>query len=127
VGGRHAVSCQPARDLTQCPTVRALEPDAVDDMLRKQRRTSGRTWSGSWTRRFEVVAEEPLELGDGNQPLTPWRLYGVDRRHDSAVDREMLTPSASAACLRLYANGSTVLASRSRMAFREAILGGAIR
>ena len=36
---------------------------------------------------LDVLAEEALELVDGDQSLTPGCLHGVDCCHDSAVDR----------------------------------------
>lgn len=87
VGGWHAVGREVASDLTQCSTVRVLEPYAVDNMLRKRRRTSGRTGSSRRTCPFELLAEEALDFVDGDQPLTPGGLDGVYARHDSAIDR----------------------------------------
>jgi hypothetical protein len=87
MGGWHAVVREAASDLAQCSTVRVLEPHAVDDVLRKRRRASGRTGSGSRACRFEVLAEEALEVIDGDQPLAPRGLDGVYARHDPAIDR----------------------------------------
>jgi hypothetical protein len=73
-----------------------------------------------------MLVEEALELVDGDQPLTQGvftvAIVGTTLR--SIV--EMLTPSASAACLRLYARRSTLLASWSSTRRTEVLRGAAI-
>jgi integrase len=63
---------------------------------------------------LDVLIEEALEFVNGDQALTPGRLHGVDRRHDSAVDRgdadaeglsRLLAQSVAALVADLHAAG----------------------
>jgi hypothetical protein len=39
-------------------------------------------------------SREAFELVDGNEPLPPWRLEGLDRGYDVAVDRRGADPKS---------------------------------
>ena len=85
--GGDAILVQPARNLGEAAAARVVEADAVDDSREQRRRLSRRASLAGVARRFEVLAEEALELGDRDQPLPPRRLHRVHGRDEPAVDR----------------------------------------
>jgi hypothetical protein len=60
--------------------------DPLDDAARKRRWPTGRTSRLTPARRHKVIAQEALELFDGDEPLAPGQLDGIDRPDDAAVD-----------------------------------------
>jgi hypothetical protein len=83
---RDAFGGQRAGDLGEPSTARVLEADALDDARGKRRRSTSGASSLTSARRHKVVAQEPLELIHGNEPLAPGELDGVDRGDDAPVD-----------------------------------------
>src|SRR5687767_9740951 len=86
VGGLYAVGCQPAGDLAQASALCVLEPDPLDDGRGQHGRTSGPATCRCWSCPVAVLTQEPLELCNGDEPLTPGCLDGVDCRYDVPVD-----------------------------------------
>jgi hypothetical protein len=92
VGGRDTVLVECPRDLGQPAATRVLQPDPVDDPPRQGWRAPWRTGLAALSWRLEVLAEETVEFGDRDQPLTPGRLHGAHDRDDAAVDRRDANP-----------------------------------
>jgi hypothetical protein len=65
---------------------RILKTDPLDDASGERRRASGAGALAGRAGRLEVLAEEALEFGVRDQPLTPGRLHRVQHGHDAAVD-----------------------------------------
>lgn len=76
-----------AGDLAKTSTVRSVLPDPGDDRVRKYRRTSGGTWRWMGPSRLDVLSQEPFELVNGDEPLTPRQLDRVDGWYEPPVDR----------------------------------------
>jgi hypothetical protein len=92
--------------------MRVLAADAGDHFGRECRPAA--EWRSSPPLRPRLVlalGEIALELGDRDQPRPPFGLDGGDRGHDAPSSVARLTPSACAACSRVYASGWTCPAS----------------
>ena len=102
--GRNTVVVEGASDRGEAISPRVVKSDALDDAPRERRRTAGAAPLASLASlvgRLQVLAEEAFELGGRDQPLPP-RVFTVLREGTTRRSMvEMLTPRASAACLRL--------------------------
>jgi hypothetical protein len=75
-----------ARDLAQALPLGASSADVSDQLGREPRLTTGpRSLPNS--RRLPTLGEVTLELGDWDQPCTPFRLHCCDGRDDASVER----------------------------------------
>jgi hypothetical protein len=87
VRGWDAVPIEPPCDLSQPASAGVFEDDALDNALRERWWPPRGAPLAIVARWFEVLLEEPLELGDRNQPLTPGRLHRVHARNEATIDR----------------------------------------
>lgn len=75
-----------ARDLAQALALRVCSADAGDQLGRNRRLSTGpRRLADSC--HLLALDEVTLELGDWDQPCTPFRLHCRDCRDDAAVER----------------------------------------
>jgi hypothetical protein len=86
VCGRDAVLVELPRDLGESPAACVPEADPLDDASRKRRRSTGTTSRRPTACGLTVLLQDALELVDGDEPLTPGQLDGLDRRNNPAVD-----------------------------------------
>jgi hypothetical protein len=84
--GGDALVVERSSDLAEAATSRIFELDAGDDRTRKRGWASGGPAVRTGPARLDVFLDEPLELVNGNEPLTPRQLRRLDGRHDSPVD-----------------------------------------
>jgi hypothetical protein len=87
VGGRDTVVVEGASDLGEAVPARVLQTDPLDDVSRERRRTACVAALARLTGRLEVLAEEALQLGGGDQPLAPGGLHRAQQGHYATVDR----------------------------------------
>jgi hypothetical protein len=99
---RDLLGSERAGDRAEASATCVLQTDPLDDARRKRRRPTGTAsaLSVATARWREVVAEEALELVDGNEPLTQGSLT-VSMEGTTRSMVEILTPSASAAWRRV--------------------------
>jgi hypothetical protein len=84
----NTIDIQTSRDLGERQTLGPLIADPSRDVGR-ERRSPARTHtaSGASPRRFSPFDQEPLELVDRDEPRSPLRTDGRDRRDHTAVER----------------------------------------
>ena len=79
-------SVELARDLTQALALGVSSADVSDQLGREPRLATGpRSLANS--RRLPALDQVALELGDGDQPCTPFGLHCCDCRDDAAIER----------------------------------------
>ena len=84
--GRDMFSVELARDLAQALALGVSSADVSNQLGRESRPSTGpRSLANS--RRLPALDEVALELGDWDQPCTPFRLHCCDRRDDTAIER----------------------------------------
>lgn len=85
--GRDLFGVELARDLAQALAVGVPSMDLSDQFGRQSRLSTGPRRLASSSRRLPALGEVTLELGDWDQPCTPFRLDCFDCRDDAAIER----------------------------------------
>ena len=84
--GRDLFSIELARDLAQA-LASGVSSSEVSDQLGRESRLATGTSGLPTSRRLPTLDEVTLELGDWDQPCTPFRLHCFDCRDDAAIER----------------------------------------
>jgi len=119
VRGRDSVVGKRPGDLAEASAGLEFAPDPLDGRRGEGRRPADGPTPSRTPCALEIVLNEPLELADRDEPLTPGCLHGLNGGHEPPVDRrdadaEHLCGLSAAVGQRPHLSGIPELACGSR-------------